>query len=183
MSTKVKSVFEFRRLLNQRLLGANPQVKRGLRSKILVLNFFIKNGHWPSKLGKAKRERVLGARFENYVAKTTVSYDPEFRKLAMSTGRTTNNKRGHNVKKFKEEIVSFIEEHGRVPVTHREFELVEGESKLRSRMDYYTKECNDMTLLGTIYTLDPCHLSGIPSKFRAIINSHLDVEKPLIRLV
>lgn len=101
----------------------------------------------------------------------------------MATGRTTNNKRKHNVQEFKKDILAFLEEHGRVPVIHRDHELVEGESLLRSRLDYYTREGHDTVLLGKVYDLDPCHKSGIPSKYRALINQALDVEKPLIRLV
>ena len=39
-----------------------------------------------------------------------------------------------------------------------------------------------MTLLGRIFEVDKCHLSGIPMKYRAIINKSLDVERPLVRL-
>ena len=101
----------------------------------------------------------------------------------MSNGRKVNNKRKNNVQGFKKDILLFVKEHGRVPITHRNNEIVEGESLLRHRLDYYTNKCNDMTLLGEVYNLDPCHKSGIPSKYRALINEALSVKKPLIRLV
>ena len=71
----------------------------------------------------------------------------------------------------------------RVPTTSRKHELIKGEATLRNRLEYYTKDKNDMTFLGKIYAVDKCHLSGIPAKYRPIINEALDVEKPLIRLV
>lgn len=179
MSIKVKSIREFREYLNKQFLGANKWVKKGLRTKNRVLNFFDKNSRWPSRLGKTKAEQKLGASFENYVSKESGSYDPNFRNLAMNNGRKTNNKRKHNVKGFKKDILSFIKENGRTPSSRGPIE----ETLLRRKLDHYTYVNNDMTLLGKVYALDPCHKSGIPSKFRKLINESLDVSKPLVRLV
>lgn len=155
----------------------------GNKSKNKCLDFYLKNNRWPNRLSIFKRERQLAQRFENYVSKQNKSYDPEFRKLVMSTGRVSNNKRKHNVAEFKKEIIAFLEEHGRVPTTSRECEIFEGEGRLRNKLDYYTKKKNDMTLLGKIYDTDKCHLSGVPSKYRKIINEALDIDKPLIRII
>lgn len=152
------------------------------RSKNLILDFFLKNGRWPTRLTDSKIERKLAQRFENYVSKTAPSYDVTFRRIARALGRGTNNKRPHNVAGFKEEIVAFMKEHGRVPTT-RSGETIPGEGTLRNKLDYYTKQGNDMTLLGIVYKEDPCHRSGIPMRFRPLLNQQLDVSKPLIRLV
>ena len=155
---------------------------RGVRSKNQILDFFLKNGSWPTRLSDSKVERRLAQRFENYVAKTAKTYDPTFRLIARALGRKTNGKRPHNVVGFKEEIMAFLKEHGRVPAT-RSGEKIPGEATLRNKLDYYTKQGNDMTLLGMVYKEDPCHRSGIPSRLRPFINAQLDVTKPLIRLV
>lgn len=173
----------YRGTLTFKLKTANGQNSRGYRSKIRVLDFYLKNGFWPSRAYAAtKTERSLGTKFGNYVAKTSPCYDASFRAVAMATGRTSNHKRPHNVKAFKQEILDFIKTHGRVPTT-RSGETVEGEGCLRNKLDYYTKQGNDMTLLGKVYEGDKCHKSGIPAKFRALINESLDTDKPLIRLV
>lgn len=158
-------------------------MSRGNRSKNKCLDFYVKNNRWPSRLSALKTERQLAQKFENYVSKQSLTHDPEFREIVVSTGRVSNNKRKHNIAEFKKEIIAFLEEHGRVPSTSREYETVEGEARLRNKLDYYTKQKNDMTLLGKVYETDKCHLSGIPSKYRKIINEALDVDKPLVRLV
>jgi len=157
-------------------------VAKGNRSKNRILDFFLANGRWPDRISDSKRERGLGTRFENFIAKTSLSYDPTLRRIARALGRKTNNKRRHNVAGFKEEIVAFVKEHGRAPTT-RSGEIVPGEGTLRNKLDYYTKQGNDMTLLGIVYKEDPCHRSGIPARFRPFLNQQLDVTKPLIRLV
>lgn len=176
---------EYRKVLKERIKNhCRPGgLSVGNKSKNQCLDFYLKNNRWPSRLSPFKRERSLAQKFENYVSKQSKSHDPEFREIVMSTGRISNNKRKHNIAKFKEEIIAFLEEHGRVPTTSRQCEIVEGEARLRNRLDYYTKQKNDMTLLGKIYDTDKCHLSGIPSKYRRIINEALDVDKPLIRMV
>lgn len=100
----------------------------------------------------------------------------------MATGRTTNHKRKHDVKGFKKEILQFMETHGRAPMSRRH-QTVEGEGCLREKLNRYTLELKDMTFLGEVYGKDKCHRSGIPGKYRKLINESLDVEKPLIRLV
>jgi hypothetical protein len=179
---------EYRKNLKEKFLNIKPdkgreQMVAGNRSKNRCLDFYIKNNRWPSRLSVLKKERLLAQRFENYVSKQSKSHDPEFRKIVMRTGRISNNKRKHNVTEFKKEIMSFLREHGRVPGSSRQYETIEGEARLRQKLDYYTKEKNDTTLLGKIYDTDKCHLSGIPLKYRRIINESLDIDKPLIRLV
>ena len=156
---------------------------RGNKSKNKVLDFYLANNRWPNCRSKSIYERKLGRRFENFVSKEAASYDPHFRRIVMATGRVSNNKRKHNVEGFKKEILEFLNTHGRVPCPSYNHEIFEGEARLRHRLDYYTNQKNDMTLLGKIYDVDKCHKSGIPSKFRKIINESLNVEKPLIRLV
>jgi hypothetical protein len=165
-------------------IGQNTKKVRakGARSKNRILDFFLANGRWPDRVTDSKRERQLGTRFENFIAKTSPSYDPTLRRIARALGRGTNNKRPHNVVGFKEEIMVFVKEHGRVPTT-KAGEKIAGEGTLRNKLDYYTKQGNDMTLLGMVYKEDPCHRSGIPMRFRPYINQQLDVTKPLIRLV
>jgi septum formation topological specificity factor MinE len=158
-------------------------IKKGNKSKNRILDFFLANNRWPSRISENKRERVLGYRFENFVSKEAASHDPNFRRLAMATGRTSNHKRKHDVAQFKKDIVEFLQQYGRVPSTSYEYQTVEGEARLRHKLDYYTKKRNDMTLLGTVYKYDKCHLSGIPVKYRKILNEQLDLEKPLIRMV
>ena len=142
----------------------------------------MKNNRWPNRRSKNKAERKLGQVFENFVSKEAASYDSRMRRIAMTTGRTTNNKRKHNVNGFKEEILDFIKTYGRTPMRYRG-ETIEGEGSLRSKLDRYTLTLKDMTFLSKVYNADPCHRSGIPSKFRPIINKALETEKPLIRLV
>ena len=165
-------------------LGQNTRKTRakGNRSKNRILDFFMKNGRWPDRISDSKTERQLGTRFENFIAKTAKSYDPTFRRIARALGRKSNNKRPHNTAGFKEEIMTFIKDNGRVPST-ASGEKIPGEGNLRHKLDYYTKQGNDMTLLGMVYKEDPCHLSGIPMRFRPFLNEQLDVTKPLIRLV
>lgn len=157
---------------------------RGNKNKNKILNFYVKNGRWPKRTAKSKTESKLGTIFENLVSKESGSYDLQLREIVMSTGRKSNNKRKHNVKEFKVEIIEFIKENGRVPASNGEYEKIEGEATLRGKLDYYTlkAESKDMTFLGEVYSLDRCHRSGVPSKFRPIINSALDIDKPLIRL-
>jgi hypothetical protein len=157
-------------------------LSKGNKTKNKILDFYLKNHHWPSRLSGNKAEKQLATKFENFVSKTAASYDPHFRRIAMLTGRTTNNKRKHNIKGFKKEILEFIETHGYVPQVKRH-ETIEGEGELRNKLNRYTLTKNDMSFLGKVYSLDPCHRSGIPSKFRAIINEILDTETPLIRMV
>lgn len=180
-------VMNFRTELVAALLVANKQVKKGIRSKIAVCDFFLKNNYWPNRAyGSTKRERQLGTRFENFVSKEAASYDKAFRSVAFQTGRKTNHKRKHNVKAFKQEILDFIEKHGRVPMTSYEYQLIPGEATLRHKLDYYTRKRGDMTFLGKVYAGDKCHKSGVPSKLRSVINSALEdarIETPLIRLV
>lgn len=171
------------KFINKSIDKGRSQIVIGNRSKNRCLDFFLKNNRWPSRLSSLKRERQLAQKFENYTSKQNPSYDAKLRDIVMSTGRVSNNKRNHNVSEFKKEIIAFLKEHGRVPSTSREYETIEGEARLRNKLDYYTKEKNDMTLLGKIYETDKCHLSGIPSKYRKIINESLDVDKPLIRMV
>lgn len=154
------------------------------KSKNQILDFYLKHGRFPYKKAKNKTERILGLRFENFVSKVSRSYDPHFRRLAFSTGlRNTNLKRRHNVKEFKQEILQFVKEHKRVPSPSYQYETIEGEARLRNKLDYYTKECNDMTLLGQVYKVDKCHRSGIAGKFRRTINEALKINKPLVRVV
>jgi hypothetical protein len=155
---------------------------KGNKSKNKVLDFYLENNRWPNCRNGSVYERKLGRRFENYVSKEAASYDPHFRRIAMASGRTTNNKRKHDIEGFKKEILTFIETHGRSPMRYQD-QTVEGEGNLRSKLDRYTLTLGDMTFLGKVYSSDPCHRSGIPAKYRPIINKALDVEKPLIRLV
>lgn len=176
-------VRKFRDTVVKQLLGASAAKKQVIRKKVKILEFFLKNGQWPSRKAKSRIESRLGAIFENLVCKSYPSHDKNLRRISLATGRAVNNKRKHDVAGFKKEILAFVKEHNRVPSTNRENELTEGEARLRHRLDYYTNNCNDMTLLGQVYDGDPCHRSGIPAKYRAIINEALTVKKPLIRLV
>lgn len=153
------------------------------RSKIKIIKFYLKHNRWPSRNSKNRYEKTLGTRFENFVSKQCSSYDTSLRRIAMVTGRTTNNKRKHNVKEFKKDIVEFLKIHNRVPSNCRNKNAQKGESTLRCKLDYYTKKNNDMTLLGKVYEYDKCHRTGIPAKYRALINTNIIVDKPLIRLV
>lgn len=180
----LKIINKYRDYIHKKQLKTgHGQTLRAVRSKNRILNFFLKNGRWPSRKGTTRTEQMLAARHENYLSKASPLYDSKYRRIVFASGlRVTNNKRPHNVKQNKKLILEFIKKHGRVPSSHGG-ETIEGEGCLRSKLDYYTKECQDMTLLGQVYKADPCHLSTIPMKFRAIINEHLNVEKPLIRLV
>ena len=150
------------------------------KSKNKILDFYEKNGRWPNRRSEKIIERLLGQRFENYVSKESGSYDPHFRRLAFVTGRTTNNKRKHDVKGFKKEILDFMAANGRTPAIRSS---CQEENNLRQKLNYYTREKHDMTFLGKVYEADKCHKSGIKGKFRPLINAALDVKKPLIRLV
>lgn len=181
MTSELKKVFDKYRELLKSKVGNHKTRARGRRSKERILLFFEKNGKWPSRLSKSNREKKLGYRFENYTSKVSLSYDAELREIVMITGRKSNNKRKHNISEFKKEIVSFIETYGRVPTVYCG-ETIPGEGKLRAKLDYYTKVNRDTSLLGKVYSMDKCHMSGIPMKFRRIINLSLETEKPLIRL-
>jgi len=179
---KVYGVVEkYRSLLFKK--ATNKQLMKGYKSKSRILDFYLKNNRWPSRLSTNKREKQLGVRFENFVSKEAPSYDSNFRRLAMATGRNTNNKRKHNVRGFKKEILEFVKTNGRVPSTSYKYGNSEGEARLRHKLDYYTLDKNDMTFLGKVYEGDKCHRSGIPAKYRALINESLNVDRPLIRLV
>lgn len=197
MNTKLQRIFaRYRDLLvkrvkdykygkgagNGKTLDAKNRIRQGNVSKNRILAFYEANGRWPSRLSDSKRERTLGYRFENYCSKEAAGYDAQFRRIAMVSGRKTNNKRKHNVKAFKAEIIEFIQTNGRVPTTLTG-EKIQGEGRLRAKLDYYTQEANDMTFLGEVYSLDKCHKSGIPARFRPLINQALEeVEKPLVRM-
>lgn len=173
------------RLLKVRLEGTTKGrslIVKGNRSRRRVVAFRMKHGRWPSRLAKNPTEKELGTRFELFVSKESGVYDPQLRRIAMITGRKTNNKRKHNVKAFKAEIIEFIQKNGRVPTTYSG-QKIEGEGALRQKLDYYTREANDMTLLGEVYSLDKCHRSGIPARYRPLLNEALkDLEAPLARL-
>lgn len=193
--TLVKLIKEYRELLKIRVknyvcgkgagkgrgLWVKNKIRKGNKSKLQILDFFEKNGRWPSRLSLHKREVKLAQRFENFVSLKGPSTDPEFRKIALASGRKSNHKRDHNVQEFKKEIIAFILENGRVP-TSKSGEKIQGESNLRHKLDYYTDHAKDMTFLGEVYSLDRCHKSGVPMKFRPIINRSLDTEKPLVSL-
>jgi hypothetical protein len=188
LSAKTARIFDkYRALIKSRVAKTNNKyrsfVVRGNRSKNSILTFYLTNGRWPNRKAEGKRERDLGQRFENFIAKESGSYDPQLRRIVMALGRKSNHKRKHDVQGFKKEILAFIKEHGRVPSTSYQYQTNEGEARLRHKLDYYTQKKKDMTLLGKIYETDKCHLSGIPVKYRKLINESLDVEKPLIRLV
>jgi hypothetical protein len=161
----------------------NGASAKSVKSKNIILDFYLRNNRWPSRLSKNKREKQLASRFENYISKENKCYDSNLRRIALVAGRKTNHKRKHDIEGFKKEILKFIEDNGRVPSPSRKHQILEGEATLRHRLDYYTLDKNDTTFLGKVYDGDKCHRSGIPSKYRAIINKALDVEKPLIRLV
>jgi hypothetical protein len=152
------------------------------KTKNKILDFYIKNNRWPNRRSKNQFERRLGSRFENFVAKENPCYDPSFRRIVILTGRKPTNKRTHDYKVLKKEILDFIKTNGRAPrfYTH---DRGSGEARLRGNLNRYTQEYGDTSLLGEVYTLDRCHRSGIPMKFRPLINGALDVDKPLIRIV
>ena len=156
-------------------------ILRGNRTKNKILDFYLKNNRWPNRRSKNKTESRLGAKFENYVSKENFCYDPSFRRIVMSTGRKSNNKRKHDRKALKKEILDFIEVNGHVPRGYGQGD--KGEGKIRQNLYTYTSKYGDTTFLGKVYALDPCHRSGIPMKFRALINKSLDTDKPLIRMI
>lgn len=171
------------KIANKNLRGLNLVIG-GNKSKNNILDFFLKYNRWPSRCKPVnKYEYRLSLKFENFIAKQSGSYDLEFRKLAMLSGRKTNHKRKHNIEEFKKQIVDFLEKHGRAPSTSYEYQIIEGEACLRQKLDYYTQNKNDMTFLSIVYKHDKCHKSGIPAKYRKILNEYLDIEKPLIRLI
>jgi hypothetical protein len=176
LKTRVK------RAKTKKTTGGLHYILKGNVTKNKILDFYLKTNRWPSRLSKNGSEKTLGHRFENYVSKEAGSYDAQLRRIVMTAGRKTNNKRKHNVTKHKADIVEFMKKYGRAPITHRRFAKIEGESLLRSRLDYYTNEKKDMALLGKVYEQDKCHRSGIPSRFRPIINEALKTSRPLIRL-
>lgn len=167
------------KLMNPRYKGV---VRKGNRSKQKIVAFYKKYNCWPQRTSEDRVERSLATKFENFVSPTAPAFDEELRRIALSSGRKTNGKRKHNVQGFKKEILSFVEEHGRVPTT-ASGEKIPGEGNLRHKLDYYTKQMNDTSFLGLIYKGDKCHKSGIPMKFRKVINQNIDLDKPLVRLV
>lgn len=185
----VRILAKFKKLLQTRMDkrktagDRTSQLRRANRSKRRILKFFVENGRWPNRRGTNVSETKMGTLFENYMSKESLSYDSTFRRIAMATGRKTNNKRAHNIQGFREEIIAFVKENGRVPSTSYEYQKLEGEACLRHKLDYYTKKRKDMSLLGIVYASDPCHLSGIPVKYRPLINQFLMVEKPLCRII
>lgn len=158
-------------------------ILKGNRSKGRILDFYLKNGRWPKRKGEKAREIALGTRLENFIAKESGSYDSNLRRIVMATGRKSNHKRKHDIAGNKKEIIEFMKKYGRAPSTSYDYQTVDGEANLRRHLDYYTNAKNDMTFLGEVYELDKCHKSGIPVKYRKIINEQLDVKKPLIRMV
>lgn len=159
------------------------QTKKSVAKKNKILDFYLSKNRWPKRNGSTAKERTLAMAFENYLSKESGTYDANFRRIVMSTGRKSNNKRKHDIAGFKQEIIAFMKEHGRVPSTSYKYQTFEGEARLRHKLDFYTIEKNDMTFLGIVYEHDKCHKSGIPVKYRALINKSLDVERPLVRLV
>ena len=154
------------------------------KAKNKILDFYLKNNRWPKHNGQTKTERNLACRFENYIARGgSPQFDANLRRIVMSTGRKSNNKRKHDRKTLKREILDFIVKYGHVPNNYNRPHEIEGEGKLRVNLDRYTGKYGDMGFLGQVYSLDPCHRSGIPLKFRPLINKSLDVDKPLVRMV
>lgn len=181
-----RAIDTFRSLLVYRGKKSNHKmVVRGNRSKNRILDFYLKNDRWPSRQSEKKIERSLGQRFENYCSKEAPGYDADFRRLALALGRSTNKKRKHNKKAFKQQILDFIAEHGRIPNRYKQ-ETIPGEGNLHAKLTYYTTVNKDMSFLGKVYDGDLCHRSAIPFKFRKLINEQLDelrIETPLIRQV
>jgi hypothetical protein len=174
---------KYRRILTKRYTKTKSVMTvNSNRSKNKILDFYLKNNRWPNRRSNNKTEKRLGSKFENYVSKENFCYDPNFRRIVMITGRKSNNKRKHDRSILKKEILDFIEKHGRTPNRYGRPQEFEGESKLRNNLDRYTQVYKDMTFLGEVYSLDPCHRSGIPLKFRPLINKALDVDKPLFRI-
>jgi hypothetical protein len=155
--------------------------RKGIRTRQRIIDFFIKNGEWPSVRSTYMMDKKLGNALENYVCPKSVSYDPVLRRIVMATGRKTNNKRSHNPAMFKEQILEFIKLTGHAPRRYSDQKLP-GEGNLKAKLDYYTLTNNDMYFLGKVYGLDKCHRSGIPMKFRPLLNRELEVGKPLVNL-
>jgi hypothetical protein len=175
-----RAIDKYRSLLVSR---ANKKDRKSNRSKNRILDFYLKFNRWPRRNGSTQTERTLGARFENYCSKTAPRYDVSFRRLARVLGRGTNNKRKHDKRGFKKQILEFIEKHGRIPNRYK-FAKIPGEGNLNAKLTYYTTKNNDMTFLGQVYSGDKCHRSGIPFKFRPLLNGLLQenrLEEPLIR--
>lgn len=166
----------------KRSKGKKGNFGNSFRSKERLIRFFDKNGEWPSKNSPYVIDKQLALRLENYLSKASPMYDPVLRRIVLATGRKPSGKRPHNPALFKEEILEFTKLHGRAPMRYKT-EIVPGEGNLKAKLDYYTLINKDMAFLGKMYALDKCHRSGIPNRFRPLINSQLDVEKPLIRLV
>jgi hypothetical protein len=182
---KLYKIFDkYRELLKTRYEKSNhhERILKGNRTKNKILDFYIANNHWPSRLSTNKVERALGTAFENLVSKKSRAFDRQLRRIIMMTGRTTNNKRPHDIQGSKKQILEFIKTHGHTPKSY-DCQTIEGEGNLRSKLDRYTLTLGDMSFLGQVYGYDKCHRSGIPSKFRSIINEALNTEKPLIRMV
>ncbi len=197
MNLKLQKIFtRYRKILIKRLkeykygegagtgrsLFSKNSVRQGNKTKNRILDFYEKNGRWPSRRSKSVRERYLGYRFENLVSKEAGAYDAQMRRIAMVSGRKTNNKRKHDVQGFKKQVIEFIEQHGRIPARYAD-QKIQGEGILRARMDYYIDDKNDMSFSGEIYSRDKCYRTSIPYKFRPLINRALEeTEKPLIRM-
>jgi hypothetical protein len=182
---KVYRIFDkYRTLLNKRREEWNGtgSLLRGNRTKNRILDFYLKNNRWPNRRLGNKFEKVLAQRFENFVSKENGSYDATFRRIVMAMGRKTNNKRKHDKRGFKKQILDFIDQYGRTPMRYA-YESIEGEGNLRAKLDYYTLKQNDMTFLSKVYKKDKCHKTGIPGKYRSVINQSLDIDTPLVRLV
>ena len=171
-----------KRLCNKPTYQGNKQARKGYESKKRIIAFFVQNGEWPSIRSTYKNDKILGNRLENFVCPRSASYDSILRRIVMSTGRKSNNKRQHNPALFKEQILEFMRVNGHAPRKYREQKLF-NEGNLKAKLDYYTLTNKDMTFLGKVYDLDPCHRSGIPMRFRPVINEQLDIDKPLIRMV
>lgn len=166
----------------KRSKGKKGNFGNSYNSKVRIIKFFDKNGEWPSKFSPYVLDKQLASRLVNYVSKTSLMYDPVLRLIVLATGRKASGKRPHNMPLFKAQILEFAKLHGRAPCRYQD-EVIPGEGNLKAKLDYYTLEKNDMAFLGEVYRLDKCHRSGIPNRFRPMINESLDVEKPLIRLV
>ncbi len=180
---------DYRRSLKQAVLDRAAKgwktngISKTNKYKNQSVDFFLKNNRWPSRLSLGVSERKLAVRFENYISVKSPQCDSVLRSLVMATGRTSNNKRSHNVQAFKNDILAFMEENGRAPATGSGPDFSLEEKRLRQKLDYYTTNANDMSFLGQVYDLDQLHRSGIPMKYRAILNDQLNLSKPLVRLV
>ena len=123
------------------------------KAKNKILDFYLKNNRWPKRNGETKTERNLACRFENYIAKSgSPQFDANLRRIVMATGRKSNNKRKHDRKALKKEILDFIEKYGRAPNRYNRPQEIDGESKLRCNLDRYTQEYGDMSFLSEVYS-------------------------------